>query len=525
MCCIAHRRLRQSLLKSLLPACVLLLIFVQPMLAAGGKDKPDNTIPLASLGYVAPPARFANNPAYTDVSMHYVDAHHLLFTYNARKLIHRTPDDTPDVPPQIVEALLLDMTTGQVMAQTDWRLHDHGQYLWPLGSGAFLLRNGHELRLLTPLAQKDPLHTRLLMNLPGNVQFIQTSPDGRLAMVESDVVTVHRDESPFTQPAPNAAPPTDGSPSPNAAPAPPPMTETHSTDIQYVEFDLSQAAQGIITAKRVGRDTADAPLVMPLLHDGFLKAKEAAPGDWDISYVPLRGTPQVLGDVVSTCQPRMAFLSNQEIYIFTCESSDSDGMSTMITLDRRELWQAVLDTDSKEMAVHPAAESGRFVTSRILNHQGPPSEDMMPGAEYTKQRIEVRDVASGMIVVSVDAQPVHRSAQNFALSDDGRQLAVLQNDTIALYDLAPLQSFPPKQIKPDDLVFVGAKDVAGPPAPARTVSVAVKPDSAPTAAVPPASIVDAPVNVDERRSKPTLLTPEEQQEREQKSGGQPPSQS
>ncbi len=137
-----------------------------------------------------------------------------------------------------------------------------------------------------------------------------------------------------------------------------------------------------------------------------------------------------------------------------------------------------------------------------------------PGVEVTeledvrKQHIEVMDIRSGALVASVDIKPAERASQNFSLSPDGRHLAVLQGESIAIYDLAPLQDFPPAPVKPKDLVFVGAPEGATIPslaaaAPVKTAAVA------PAATAAPPSVIEVPLNVDAQRAPPTLLTPEE----------------
>ena len=48
--------------------------------------------------------------------------------------------------------MLVELPTGKVLAQTQWRLHDRGQYLWSLGHGRFLLRVRDRLTVIAPMA-------------------------------------------------------------------------------------------------------------------------------------------------------------------------------------------------------------------------------------------------------------------------------------------------------------------------------------------------------------------------------------
>jgi len=476
----------------------------QPAAAQSGYDVPDATIPLESLGYEPAPAHILLAEGYTVSSLQYVDAHHLLFTYNKRSLIKRQPDDSPDESPQNVAAILLETPSGKVVAQAEWRLHDHSQYLWPIGEGTFLLRVGRELRLLTPLTASNPaeaLQGKRLLTLPGQATMIAVSPDGRMVLVEAAVPVQTADAAPAVAPATSPI----GTPLGDQPPAPP---EDHTTDVQFLDFDLSRQAQGVVNVNRVGHITAPSPLVMPLTHDGYIHTAEIYPDDWNLIYTQLSGTDTVLGDVVSTCRPGAAFLSNNEMLVETCNGNDTALILTVVTLGKKELWQHTLDDPGTEPNIHTTPAGGRFAVSRILiNGVASPGVDLSAEADVRMQRIDVMDIQNGALVASVAAVPAERTAQNFSLSGDGRHLAVLQKDAIALYDLAPIQDFPAPKIKPNDLIFVAAG--TGTPSPAaHGPAMAAAPTAASSMAAAP-SVIEVPLNVDAQRAPPTLLTPDE----------------
>jgi len=521
----SHLRMRSRLQRGVICSCALLCAVVCAQAnAQSGVDVPDATIPLTPLGYQPAPPHILLAEGYAVGGLQYVDAHHLLFSYNARTLIKRMPDDTPDVHPQNVEAVLLEVPSGKVVARTEWRLHDHAQYLWAIGEGTFLLRLGRELRLLTPLAPgnaSDPeaaLHGQLLMMLPGQASVIAVSPDGRILLVESDIAKHPEEAAPVVVPPAPAAPATvltapagpSFSTSP-AQPAPqlePPAVEDQTTELQFMEFDLTQQAQGVVHVKSLGNIVSPHPLSMPLVRDGYIRAQENYTDDWLLIYTRLNGGDLVLGDVVSTCQPSAAFLSNRELLVETCNGNDTALIATVITLDKQELWQHPLDNGGTEPNVRTTPSSGRFAISRVLTDSTAPTGVgmMLDESLVHMQRIDVMDIKNGALVASVAAAPAERTAQNFSLSADGRHLAVLQNDVIALYDLAPLQDFPAKKVKDKDLIFVAAADNApAPPAAPAPVATAADPN-----------VIDVPLNVDARRTVPTLLTPDEKQSVESK---------
>ncbi len=91
----------------------------------------------------------AGSSMYT---LHYVDDKHLLLTYSTHRLLKRLPNEPPEDQDRYVEAVLIELPSGHVLARTQWRLHDHGQYLWSLGHGRFLLRIRDTLTTFAPVA-------------------------------------------------------------------------------------------------------------------------------------------------------------------------------------------------------------------------------------------------------------------------------------------------------------------------------------------------------------------------------------
>src|SRR5580698_2889405 len=134
--------------RRLIGISLLLLVFVVPSLASG--PPPSSRIPLEPLGFQALSSQFLLNGS-SMLTLHYVDDHHLLFTFTVRRLLHRLPNEPEDDQDRMVDALLLELPTGHIVARTSWRLHDHGQYLWSLGHGRFLLRVRDTLTTFSPL--------------------------------------------------------------------------------------------------------------------------------------------------------------------------------------------------------------------------------------------------------------------------------------------------------------------------------------------------------------------------------------
>src|ERR1035441_2969197 len=112
-------------------------------------------IPLAPMGYqaIVPEFMLAGGSALT---VHFVDKDHLLITFAVRRLMKREVGDPPNDEDRTIAAFLVELPSGKVLAQTEWRVHDRSQYLWSLGHGRFLLRVHESLTTFSPLGSADP---------------------------------------------------------------------------------------------------------------------------------------------------------------------------------------------------------------------------------------------------------------------------------------------------------------------------------------------------------------------------------
>src|SRR5215469_4887546 len=132
--------------------CMLVIVLLAPASwGAGRGPQPAVSIPLEPLGYEPLTTQFMLAGS-SMLTVHFVDEQHLLLTYNSKRLLKRLPDCPPEDQDRVIEALLLELPTGKVLARTEWRVHDREQYLWNLGKGRFLLRVRGTLATFAPMA-------------------------------------------------------------------------------------------------------------------------------------------------------------------------------------------------------------------------------------------------------------------------------------------------------------------------------------------------------------------------------------
>ena len=129
---------------------VLLLLTVCAQAARPGD--PVARIPLDTLGYQPVQTRYLRAGA-TMLTVHFVDLTHVLVTWHSRGLIKRRAEAQPDEQDRNVEALLLEVPSGKVLARTMWAMRDYSNYIWPLGHGRFMVRIRNEFSVIEPLAK------------------------------------------------------------------------------------------------------------------------------------------------------------------------------------------------------------------------------------------------------------------------------------------------------------------------------------------------------------------------------------
>jgi hypothetical protein len=322
------------------------------------------------------------------------------------------------------------------------------------------------------------------------VSAVAVSPDGRIALVQAEMETKPYDAA-------------------TRAPA------QHEVEARFLQSDdWASAARGESkTVKLLQRARVPAELALPLNGEGYVAAKEAfpTPDDWDVIYTKMSGEQRRLGDVVSACRPQMEFVSATEMVVETCNGSETQMEISVVTLDKRELWQSALPSEMQELNLRTAAGSGRFVLESMRVVDGGAMGPFTTSG--LRERVDVLDVKSGEMAASVSATPAERAAQNFDLAPDGRQLAVLEGDGIGLFNLPAVADLPAAKIKPKDYIFVAAVETAA--------GTAAK-SAAESSGKATEAVIEAPMNVDARRVAPTLLTPEEQAKRAQEGNKQGP---
>ena len=168
---------------------VIALLFWPAGAGASGSSHPKESppppglearIPVGPLGY-RPPGSLYLLSGRVFSTLDFVDAHHLLFTFHQPRLMRRDDHPSRNDNDQTIHAVTIDLPEGHVQTSAEWRMHDRARYLWPLGGGRFLVRQGNTY-LLTDAALK----LRPYIEVPTAIEATETSPDGRILAIEHE---------------------------------------------------------------------------------------------------------------------------------------------------------------------------------------------------------------------------------------------------------------------------------------------------------------------------------------------------
>jgi hypothetical protein len=140
---------------------------------------PTNQFDLSKLGFQQL-SEMARRSGASNLSLDFLDRDHILFTFNPKKLFTRNPDCPATHNDRIVHAAILEISSGKVLKETEWYVHDSRRYLWTLGNGKILLRKLNTLYVVGADLQETPLWTS-----PKDLFWVSVTPDGKQIISEN----------------------------------------------------------------------------------------------------------------------------------------------------------------------------------------------------------------------------------------------------------------------------------------------------------------------------------------------------
>ena len=341
----------------------------------------------------------------SNLSLDFLDRDHVLFTFNPKKLFTRHPDCPATHDDRIVQAAVLEVSTGEILKETDWYLHDSRRYLWTLGAGKVLLRKLNSLYLLDA-----DLHEKLLWTSPKDLLWVTVTPDGK------EIITETRSDE--------------------ASPSKGKRDSKPQVQITFRAVDTLDVRHVIRLEKVANVESASS---------GFASAIPGATGRvWLVRFGPDEKQRVNIARVRTRRAPDVLYLSNNTLLIGRDSGSRPGYSVSAFTVTGNRLWRQHWDAHRYYPVLARSEDGSRFAIStfRLLDAPVSPSTDEESGARQDglEQGIEVFDTASGTAVCSATAFPVLLNGQNFSLSPDGSRLAVLTGTQIKFYELPPMSA-------------------------------------------------------------------------------------
>ncbi|WP_446744620.1 hypothetical protein [Silvibacterium acidisoli] len=422
--------------------CVVLGLVVASLpLHADSKHKTEKAEPekppvariaVEPLGFF-PPSRALLSYRLSMATLNFIDEDKLLFTFREHALLKRIPGDNDDDPDQSIKAVVLDIATGKVLNETQWRMHDRQHYLWSLRGGKFMVRQRNSLYLTD-----EKLELRPYLDFQSPLRAVEVSPNRMLMVIETEkrVPAAQQSGDGATHKAPSLLS-DDGSASP--------------PEVKRIQVMLLHPGEN----RAIGGSESRQVLELPMVDNGILSLISGnGPDRWMIRRFPLpesvdkplegdAGNPQTMVEFRSTCQPDVNSLSGEVVMTVGCAPGFGDDHAvTAYTTSGTQLWQ----DRWLERYIWPTfdyAENGtRFVYSSLEMNRKVGSMDSFGQEDVAAQVVGVFNTGTGKLEMVRDASPVMSAGQNYAISADGRRFAILREGTIEIYDL-PGASLPP----------------------------------------------------------------------------------
>ncbi len=376
---------------------------------------PSSRIDLAPIGFHEPSRMDRTIEHQPSESLNFVDANHVLVTFNRKGLVKRLPECTPDHEDRLMHAAVLEIPSGTVVTETDWFLHDRRRYLWPLGSGKFLLRKWNSLYVVD-----SNLKERLLLTSPKNLLWVSVTPDGSQVITETEYEKK------------------------TAASTPKPPSKTKSQPKYVVEFlDIKTLAP---TRTLYFNNLTNVDGTSSGYADVIRK------GDiWLLRFGPSVGKRRNLARVRSQTVPVVMFPTDNSLIVGRCATAGCNYGVTEFTLTGHRMWRQHWPGLRSYPEVARSGDGSRFsvsslrvepVTTRpaLDDTQDDPFKTQVSERDVFRQEVQVFDTASGNPVLSISVSPAVVTGQNVSLSPDGRQLALLRGSAVELFDLPSMSA-------------------------------------------------------------------------------------
>ncbi len=230
--------------------------------------------------------------------------------------------------------------------------------------------------------------------------------------------------------------------------------------VQINFFRLISLNDGEIELRSGGALRSRVPGRIPANAAGYIAILDQGQQRWGFDFRSYGGKVKELGGLDSTCMPSPMLVSRSEFVAFGCHLSHTPQILGAFNLRGEEMWEQNLTESYVSPTFSYAPGSGRFALSRVLTRSSLVDSDSVTPELFEGQIIVVYQTDSGRQLLRIDAAPIARAGQNYALSPDGMSLAVVRNEAIEIHNLPTLTKEEQKAVQ---LAEASAPQVDGDP--------------------------------------------------------------
>jgi hypothetical protein len=365
------------------------------MLKGGLPDRPslspEISIPVEPLGFTAPGGLYLGQRVSL-VSLDFLGENRLLFTFRVPGLMHRDSTQNKDGDERQIRAVVIDLPTGVATTEAVWTLHDRAHYLWALGDGHFLLRDGANV------SEGDAeLVLKPLLHFPGPLLSLAMDPTQRYMVANSY--------------------------------EPPTNSDADQTAEDRVIRILERASGRVLLVSRIR-----AAQQLPINSEGYLELLRGSGLSWMLNLHLYTGGSRLLGTLESSCVPGLDFETDALLVANGC-AIDGTRLLMGVTTGGKLLWQDAEPATSVWPVRVRSAQGTRLAEETLVATHAVSAYAPLGQEDIKGQAVRVFDTATGAMVFETAATPVFDAGGNVALSPSGRRLAVLSGGALQIFAL------------------------------------------------------------------------------------------
>lgn len=390
--------------------------------------QPSTAIPVYPLDF-APP-----NPAYLGhryvmASLDFLGENHLLFTFRVPGLIRRVPGQPVDENEHQMRAVLLDLPSGTVQAQTLWTIHDRSPYIWPLNDGHFLFRDRNLLSIGDANLQLKPF-----LRFPGPLLTVSLDPLQQFLVTNSREPTAH----------PAASDDTSGNASDQSSSADSGSDDEGSGAIPDLVLRIFHRSTGqVMDVSRIRTLVR-----LPVNSQGYLESLRGNGQTWVLQMNYFKGGTAEIARIKSYCWPTLHFISDDEFLATACTSVGGFWL-TAISTTGKLLWQDSTSGYTVWPILRTTASGLRFLRETLAVRRQLSTIWGLDRDDIVAQRVRVFDAATGNVALEATADPVLDAGGNAAISPSGRRVAILSGGVIQIFNLPKPPPLPKAATNPE----------------------------------------------------------------------------